>query len=67
MYNPVGSRANWKKGDIMKILVLSDSHASLSFMRRCVDAVKPDAVVHLGDHFDDGQALQEEYGNIPFY
>ncbi len=45
----------------MKILVLSDSHASLSFMRRCVDGVKPDAIIHLGDHYDDGEALKEEY------
>lgn len=51
----------------MKILVLSDSHATLSFMRRCVDAVKPNAIVHLGDHFDDGEALREEYSHISFY
>ena len=51
----------------MKILVLSDSHSGLSFMRRCVDAVKPQAVIHLGDHFDDGQTLAEEYPHIPFY
>ena len=51
----------------MKILVLSDSHASLSFMRRCIEAVKPNAVIHLGDHFDDGEAMKEEYPAIPFY
>ena len=44
----------------MRILVLSDSHASLHFMRRCVEILKPDAVVHLGDHYDDGQVLAEE-------
>jgi len=44
----------------MKILVLSDSHSGLSFMRRCVSAVKPDAVIHLGDHYDDGQIIAEE-------
>ncbi len=44
----------------MKILVLSDSHSGLSFMRRCVKSVKPDAIVHLGDHYDDGQVLAEE-------
>ena len=48
----------------MKILVLSDSHASLRFMRRCVERVKPDAVVHLGDHYDDGQVLSEEYRHL---
>lgn len=51
----------------MKILVLSDSHAALSFMRRCIDAVQPDAVIHLGDHYDDGTAMTEEYPQIRFY
>ena len=51
----------------MKILVLSDSHSTLSFMRRCIDAVKPNAIIHLGDHFDDGQAIAEEYPAIHMY
>ncbi len=51
----------------MKVLVLSDSHSTLSFMRRCIDFVKPDAIIHLGDHFDDGEAMKEEYPGTPFY
>lgn len=51
----------------MKILVLSDSHATLSFMRRCIDSVKPQVIIHLGDHFDDAEAMQEEYPGIRFY
>lgn len=51
----------------MKILVLSDSHATLSFMRRCMEAVKPDSVIHLGDYFDDGEVIKEEFPGIPFY
>ena len=51
----------------MKILVLSDSHSTLSFMRRCIESVKPDAVIHLGDHFDDAEAMQEAYPGIRFY
>jgi putative phosphoesterase len=51
----------------MKILVLSDSHAGLSFMRYCISKVKPDHVVHLGDHFDDGTAMAEEYSHIRFH
>ena len=51
----------------MKILVLSDSHAGLSFMRYCISKVKPDHVVHLGDHFDDGAAMAEEYSHIRFH
>ncbi|MBQ7801564.1 MAG: YfcE family phosphodiesterase [Oscillospiraceae bacterium] len=49
----------------MKILVLSDSHSALSFMRLCIEKVKPDHIIHLGDHYDDGQAMAEEYPNIP--
>ena len=51
----------------MKILVLSDSHSSMRFMRQCVDAVRPNAIVHLGDHYDDGEILAEEYPHIPLY
>ena len=51
----------------MKILVLSDSHSGLSFMRRCIDRVKPDALIHLGDYYDDGQTMEEEYPHIRAY
>jgi putative phosphoesterase len=51
----------------MKILVLSDSHASRYFMRQCLDLTKPDAAVHLGDYYNDGQDMAEEYPQIPFY
>lgn len=44
----------------MKILVLSDSHSSLGFMRACVDRIRPDIIVHLGDHYDDGMVIAEE-------
>ena len=50
-----------------RILVLSDSHSGTSFMRWCVDTVKPDAIVHLGDYYADGEDLHEEYPRIPFY
>lgn len=51
----------------MKILVLSDSHSGLSFMRYCIKKVRPDAVIHLGDFFDDGDTLAEEYPNLIFH
>lgn len=51
----------------MKILVLSDSHSALSFMFRCVETIKPDTLIHLGDYFDDAAALAEEYPQISFY
>lgn len=51
----------------MKILVFSDSHSALSFMRRCVDRIKPQAIVHLGDFYEDALVLQENYSHIPFH
>ncbi len=51
----------------MKILVLSDSHSGMSFMRRCVEAVKPNILIHLGDYFEDGQALAQEYPHLRCY
>jgi len=51
----------------MKILVLSDSHSGLSFMRYAVEKIRPDAVVHLGDYYDDGEVLSEEFPHIRFH
>ena len=51
----------------MKILVLSDSHSTLRIMRSAVEHLKPDAIVHLGDYFQDGEVIKEEYPNIAFY
>lgn len=36
-------------------------------MRLCVEAIAPDALIHLGDHYDDGEVLAEEYPQIPMY
>ena len=51
----------------MKILVLSDSHSGLSFMRHCIDKLQPQHVIHLGDHYDDATAMAEEYPHIRFH
>lgn len=51
----------------MKILVMSDSHSAISFMRNCVELIKPDVMIHLGDHFDDAEVLAEEFPGIPCY
>lgn len=51
----------------MKILILSDSHASLYTMRRCVERFAPDAIVHLGDYYADAQVIAEENPTLPFY
>lgn len=51
----------------MKILVVSDSHAAYSFMRRCIEYTAPDAIIHLGDYYRDGETIAEEYPRIPVY
>lgn len=51
----------------MKVLVLSDSHNSTDYMGKCVEAVRPDAVIHLGDYVGDGRTLAARYPGIPFY
>ena len=33
-------------------------------MYRCVEKVKPNAVVHLGDYYDDAEALAETYPHL---
>lgn len=51
----------------MKILVFSDSHASFSFMRRCIENYAPDAIIHLGDYYRDAETMAEEYPQIPMF
>ena len=51
----------------MKILIMSDSHSALSVMRRHIEAVNPDVLIHLGDHYDDGKVIAEEYPDIRMY
>ena len=51
----------------MKLLVLSDSHSALRFMRQAIAAVKPNAVIHLGDYYDDGLAMAEENPHLIFH
>ena len=52
----------------MKILVLSDSHSALSFMRRCVEFVKPDFVgFHCQERYRDGKDLNFFFGQYKFF
>ena len=54
-------------GMVMKVLVLSDSHSALSMMRRSIEAVRPDLLIHLGDHYDDALAIEEDHPGLPMY
>ena len=49
----------------MKLLILSDSHRELEYMREAVRRERPDAVIHLGDHFTDADALAQEFAGLP--
>lgn len=49
----------------MKVLVLSDSHRSMSGMYQAVDQEKPDQIIHLGDHLGDAENLADVYPKLP--
>lgn len=51
----------------MRVLVFSDSHSGISFMRKAICKAKPDAVIHLGDYFEDATAVSEEFPDIVFH
>lgn len=36
-------------------------------MRFAITRVKPDAVIHLGDYYDDGETMQQEFKHIRFH
>ena len=49
----------------MKILVFSDSHHTMKYMREAIEQEKPDHVIHLGDHCADAEQLRREYPMLP--
>lgn len=49
----------------MLILVFSDSHGELSFMREVIRREHPDQIFHLGDHDRDAEDLEREFPTIP--
>lgn len=49
----------------MEILVLSDSHGSLSNMERAVEQTCPNQIFHLGDCWGDGERLHRLFPDIP--
>lgn len=51
----------------MTLLILSDSHGTLGYMRRCVAEICPDVLVHLGDVVEDAQKLHGEFPDVPMY
>lgn len=51
----------------MKLLVLSDSHRETEHMLLAIRKERPDAVVHLGDHAADADAIAQECPYLPLY
>ncbi|MBQ2968124.1 MAG: metallophosphoesterase [Clostridia bacterium] len=49
-----------------RILVLSDTHGQIARAERIIEAIKPDAVIHLGDLVRDAQDLSFIY-DMPIY
>lgn len=49
----------------MKILVFSDSHGTVRYMREAVAAQRPDRVLHLGDVMRDGEELARALPELP--
>ena len=49
----------------MKLLIFSDSHGYLPLMEKAVRREQPDRIIHLGDHFRDGEELHGRFPQIP--
>ena len=49
----------------MKIVVFSDSHRDIAPMVDVVEIMKPDMIIHLGDHIYDAVELERQFMDIP--
>ena len=48
-----------------RILVLSDTHRKVSLALRVIPAIKPDAIIHLGDMVSDAEEIEAYFPDIP--
>ena len=51
----------------MKAAVFSDTHSNTALMAETVRRVRPDLIIHLGDHDRDTEILRREFPEIPLY
>lgn len=51
----------------MKLLIFSDSHYAVEPMAEVTEFEKPDAIIHLGDMWDDAAELERIFPKIPLY
>lgn len=45
----------------MRVMVVSDSHSGLSYMRAWARLLRPQVMIHLGDYFDDAEVLASDW------
>ena len=51
----------------MKAAVFSDTHSNTALMKEAVFRIRPDIIIHLGDHDRDAEILREEFPEISLY
>ena len=51
----------------MKAAVFSDTHSNTALMVETVRRVRPDVLIHLGDHDRDTEILRREFPDTPLY
>lgn len=51
----------------MKAAVFSDSHGNTALMEEAVRRIRPDVIIHLGDHERDAMTLRRIFPEIPLY
>ena len=51
----------------MILAVFSDTHGSTAGMAAAVRRVRPDILVHLGDHIRDTAVLEREFPDLPLH
>ena len=51
----------------MKAAVFSDTHSNTALMTETVRRLRPDVIIHLGDHDRDTDGLKAEFPEIPLY
>jgi putative phosphoesterase len=53
-------------GNVIKVIIFSDSHGDVETMRGVTEKEKPDIIIFLGDGIADAEKLSEKYPRINF-
>ena len=51
----------------MKAAVFSDTHTNTALMLNAVRTLRPDVIIHLGDHERDADTMRMEFPEIPLF